>query len=121
MIPTGTVGDWIRICDQAEEQRSASVQSLSVVESSFQAYQVREGGNPSGLFTDYYEASLQGSWEPGGAYTVPLYTRPDDLIPANLGSFREEWDGSNIVAAAGWALALLFPRRDHGGASGSGA
>lgn len=95
---TGTVGDWIRICDQAEEQRSASVQSLFYfVESSFQAYQVREGGNPSGLFTGYYEASLQGSWEPGGAYTVPLYTRPDDLIPANLGSFREEWDGSNIA------------------------
>lgn len=95
---TGTVGDWIGICDDAALQRSGSVQALYYfLESRFQAYQIREGGNPSGLFTGYFEAELRGSWEPGGAYTVPLLTRPDDLIPANLGSFREEWAGSNIA------------------------
>ena len=33
-----------------------------------------------GLLTGYYEPVLKGSRTPGGAYTVPVYRRPPDLV-----------------------------------------
>jgi peptidoglycan lytic transglycosylase A len=38
-----------------------------------------EGGGP-GFVTGYYEPEVQGSWEGTGDFTVPVYSRPDDLI-----------------------------------------
>lgn len=63
----------------------------------FNAYQVYGAAGPDGLFTGYYEPRLQGSLTKHGAYTVPLYSRPNDLITVNLGDFKPELKGETIV------------------------
>ena len=95
---TGLVSDWIRICEDASTQTTAGRDVIHYFfESRFQPYQVRVSGNPEGLFTGYFEAELDGSWEPGGRYSVPIFARPDDLIAADLGEFRDEWSGTSIA------------------------
>ncbi|MEQ8667264.1 MAG: murein transglycosylase A [Rhodospirillales bacterium] len=95
---TGRVSDWIRICDDAMGQRTSSRDVIHYFfESRFQPYQVRVSGEPEGLFTGYFEAELDGSWEPGGRFSIPIYARPDDLIAADLGEFRDEWEGTSIA------------------------
>jgi len=42
----------------------------------------REGSSDSILLTGYFEPILEGSLEPGGEYSYPLYTRPPDLVEA---------------------------------------
>lgn len=49
------------------------------------------------FFTGYYEPILEGSLQRTERFTVPLYSKPDDLIEADLGLFREEWKGKRIV------------------------
>lgn len=94
----GTVGEWVAICEGAKEYADAPQQAVRYfIESNFEPYTVAGDGKREGLFTGYFEPELDGSWEPGGRYTVPLYTRPDDVIGANLGQFREEWEGTNIA------------------------
>lgn len=95
---TGRVSDWIRICEDAASQTTASRDVIHYFfESRFQPYQVRVSGDPEGLFTGYFEAELDGSWQAGGPFTIPIYARPDDLIAADLGEFRDEWEGTSIA------------------------
>jgi len=42
----------------------------------------REGSSDCILLTGYFEPILEGSLEPGGEYSYPLYTRPPDLVEA---------------------------------------
>ena len=42
----------------------------------------REGSSDSILLTGYFEPVLEGSLDPGGEYSYPLYTRPPDLVEA---------------------------------------
>jgi len=46
------------------------------------------GSDPEGLFTGYYEASLNGSKTRKGKYLYPLRARPDDLVMVQLGDFN---------------------------------
>jgi len=41
---------------------------------------VIEGAKEGGFVTGYYEPELRGSRDRGGAFQVPVYRRPDDLI-----------------------------------------
>ncbi|ABC24401.1 murein degrading transglycosylase protein [Rhodospirillum rubrum F11] len=45
----------------------------------FQAWQVTGAGDPTGLFTGYYEAALDGSLSPSAVYSTPIYGVPLDL------------------------------------------
>ncbi len=94
----GTVADWVSLCDDLAAQSHQSNSAIRYFfETRFRAYLVYNEDNPSGLFTGYYEAQLNGSWTPGGAYNVPLYARPDDLISVDLGDFRSELAGTTIA------------------------
>jgi membrane-bound lytic murein transglycosylase A len=46
-----------------------------------------EPPNDRGTFTGYYEADLKGSLTEGGAYQVPIYGRPRNLVTVNLKDF----------------------------------
>ncbi|MBT4889046.1 MAG: murein transglycosylase, partial [Rhodospirillales bacterium] len=66
-------------------------------EKNFRPYLVFNTGDPVGLFTGYYEAQLQGSWQPGGVYNVPIHARPKDIISVDLGKFRAELSGTVVA------------------------
>ena len=55
------------------------------------------GSHKDVLFTGYYEPALEGSRVPGMEYTVPLYRVPMDLVTADLGRFRSDLKGVQIV------------------------
>jgi membrane-bound lytic murein transglycosylase A len=72
----GTRREWLAICGRIEAARDAR----GFFEASFTPLIVRDPERPQGLFTGYYEPEAEGSLKPGGAYKVPLYAKPADLI-----------------------------------------
>lgn len=93
----GTIGHWRAICAAlARIAGGDDGAARRFFEAWFVPYLAADNGNAEGLFTGYYEAQLHGAWRPGGRYRVPIYTRPRDLITADLGRFRPEWRGQSV-------------------------
>jgi membrane-bound lytic murein transglycosylase A len=93
----GAVGDWRPICaDAATVAEGSADRARDFFEGHFSPYLVVDGDNPEGLFTGYYEPLLFGSRRFGGAYTVPIYRPPDDLVRVDLARFNP--------ALAGYAI-----------------
>ncbi len=85
--PAGTYGDFKQPCDAAASLQGVNTTALHrFFEDYFYAYQVSEEETDKrrGLFTGYYEASLNGSLRRYGPYQYPLYALPDDLVMADL-------------------------------------
>ncbi len=105
--PEGSVGtlpeaetyvDWQAICSDLYIMASRENTALQAFfEKHFQPYEASANGNPEGLFTGYYEASLNGSRTKHDQFIHPLYLRPDDLVMVNLGEFRDELKGQRIA------------------------
>ena len=72
----GTKSDWIGLCHESMTAKD----SRGFFETHFVPYRVNDAERPAGLFTGYYEPEAQGAKEPGGAFTVPVYGRPGDLV-----------------------------------------
>lgn len=72
----GTKRDWLAICRRLETATDAR----RFFEEAFTPLIVRDPERPQGLFTGYYEPEAEGSLKPGGAYKVPIYGRPADLV-----------------------------------------
>lgn len=50
----------------------------------------------SGIITGYYEPLLRGSRRKEGAYTIPLYGVPDDLVTIDLGELYPALKGERV-------------------------
>lgn len=61
------------------------------------AWRVVPTPSSDGLFTGYYEPTIEASRTQQGDYTVPIYARPADLVEVNLGDFRETLKGQRIA------------------------
>lgn len=94
----GQVRDWKPACAAAAalpaRDRGAARRFF---ETRFRPWTARNNRNPLGLFTGYYEPLLHGSRKRRGPYTVPLYTRPPELVTVDLGRFREDLKGKRIA------------------------
>ncbi|HEX4917096.1 MAG TPA: MltA domain-containing protein [Limnobacter sp.] len=67
------------------------------MEANFEVWQFQqEDGRKEGLLTGYYEPLLQGSRKPQGAYNVPLYGVPADLITVKLDEVYPELKGKRL-------------------------
>ncbi len=71
-------------------------------EANFRPYVLQPSGKPAGFLTGYYEPEVDGSLVRTDTYTVPVYARPADLIPArppsegNTGTASRR-DGDRLV------------------------
>jgi membrane-bound lytic murein transglycosylase A len=93
----GEVGDWQPICaDAASVAAGSADEARDFFEDRFSPYLVVDGADPEGLFTGYYEPLLFGSRQFGGAYTVPIYRPPDDLVRVDLARFNPDLAGYAI-------------------------
>ncbi|MFN4140632.1 murein transglycosylase A [Aestuariivirga sp.] len=72
----GTRSSWLDVCREAMDARNWA----DFFENRFRAFRVVDEEKPEGLFTGYFEPVVQGSRRPGGAFRVPLYRRPPDLV-----------------------------------------
>src|SRR5215203_3057970 len=108
----GTAGSWKAPCAAAAQlppgDRAAARRFF---ETRFQPFAVRNNRNPLGLFTGYYEPLLHGSRKRGGKYTVPLYTRPDELVMVDLGRFRDDLKGKRIAGKVEDGSLVPYPDR----------
>lgn len=94
----GSYGDWQSACrDFAGVATGTSSEIKAFIENTFTPYQVLADDNPEGLFTGYYEATLNGSRIKSEIYAHPLYKRPDDLVMVDLGQFRDHLKGERIA------------------------
>lgn len=95
----GTYGDWQAPCRAAAGVAASNDPAAirAFLEQNFNVVQATAGGNPEGLFTGYYESTLNGSRTQKGAYQYPLLGRPSDLVMVELGDFRDELKGQRIA------------------------
>lgn len=95
----GTYGPWQENCRKAASitasHDTATVRNF--IEQNFNVVQATGAGDPNGLFTGYYESTLNGSRTKHGVYQHPLLSRPADLVMVDLGEFREELKGQRIA------------------------
>lgn len=94
----GRAQDWQIACRKFSKINQGNTTEIrKFFEQNFIPYSAMAGNDPEGLFTGYYEASLNGSRTRKGAYQYPLRARPDDLVMVNLGEFRDELKGQRIA------------------------
>ncbi|MGZ9033783.1 MAG: murein transglycosylase A [Rhodospirillales bacterium] len=78
-------------------------------------------GKPEGLFTGYYEPELRGSKHRSGPFQVPIHRPPDNLVSIDLGAFRPEWNGQQLIGQLSGQKVVPVPARadiDRGALSG---
>jgi membrane-bound lytic murein transglycosylase A len=91
-----TVADWLSVCEWLPPPGDPA-SARAFFETHFQPFAVESGGEPWGIITGYYEATLNGSLEKGPGYPVPLYNVPDDLISLDLSDFGEDLPDRTLV------------------------
>lgn len=107
----GTLADWRAPCAAAVKADSAKARKF--FETWFQPVAVTAGRVAQGRFTGYYEPEIKGSRTRHGAFRVPVYGKPDDLIQVDLGAFRPTLAGERIAGHLdGAKLVPYAPRAD---------
>lgn len=92
--PAGTNADWQAFCAAIT---GPGTDPRAVIETHLRPWRVTIRGSDDGLFTGYYEASLNGSRTQGGPYQTPIRARPLDHVTADLGAFKPELAGQRIT------------------------
>lgn len=94
----GTAAAWRAACRAAAAvPRGDHAAARRYLEAHFEPWAASNHGEPTGLFTGYYEPTLRGSKRRGGRYKVPLHLRPRDLVTVDLGLFRDDLKGRRLA------------------------
>lgn len=110
----GTGQDWQVFCTGLTALKAGDDAGLRrLVERELHPVAVIGDGKADGLFTGYYEPLVRGSRQRSGAYTVPLYRQPADLVQVDLGEFRDSLKGQRIAGRV--RDGRLRPYDDRGG------
>jgi membrane-bound lytic murein transglycosylase A len=112
----GTGVDWRPACMAAANVPPGDqAAARAFFESQLVPFSAMDGvtGNPSGLFTGYYQPLLHGSYHRGGRYTVPLYRRPADLVSVDLGQFRPALKGQRIAGRVAGGRLMPYATREQ--------
>lgn len=83
--------DWAQACSAAASWPDDT--AADFFSRYFEAVQVGDG---KAYITGYYEPEIAGSRTAGGAYAVPVYRRPGDLIDVDLGAFSAGLKGRTV-------------------------
>jgi peptidoglycan lytic transglycosylase A len=75
----GTIADWRPACAAAEAIPDGDEKAArQFFEANFAPFLAGNNGEAAGLFTGYFEITLNGSRKRGGPYQTPLYRRPPE-------------------------------------------
>ncbi len=81
------------------------------LEAHFRPWQVTGETGATGLFTGYYAPELAASRTRDGVYQTPLYGMPRDLLQADLGAFKPEWQGQKLTGRVEGSRFVPYPAR----------
>ncbi|HEY1961267.1 MAG TPA: MltA domain-containing protein [Rhizomicrobium sp.] len=107
----GRAGDWQAVCKQVPRQVANAEAARAFFEFRFAPVEVKRGDDMPALFTGYYEPELSASRKKQGPYTAPIYGLPDNLVSAELGAFRPEWEGERLYGCVDGHRLLPCPTR----------
>ncbi|CAA7620872.1 murein transglycosylase A [Magnetospirillum sp. SS-4] len=108
----GTAADWYAPCAAAARVPAGDHQAARLMfETWFSPWQVLADGKPDGLFTGYFEPEIKGSRHRQGRFTVPIHGRPVDLVTADLGRFRPDLAGEQLVGRLDGSRLLPYATR----------
>ncbi len=108
----GSSGDWAEACAAAQALPGGDdAAARQFFETYFRPVQVTNRGAARGLFTGYFEISVNGSLTRSARYHVPLYLRPPDLVAVDLGDFRPEWKGQRLAGRVVGGALKPYPDR----------
>jgi membrane-bound lytic murein transglycosylase A len=94
----GTAADWRPACAAMDAVPPGdNGAARAALETWFAPFKAMNNERADGLFTGYYEAELRGALAPDDTYRVPLYGKPADLVAADLGLFRTDLSGQQIL------------------------
>ncbi|MFP6760056.1 MAG: murein transglycosylase A [Alphaproteobacteria bacterium] len=94
----GTVAEWRPPCDAIGTVPAGDDSAArGYFEFWFAPFEISDRGRTNGLFTGYYEASLDGARAPSARFSTPLHARPANLVTVDLGVFRDEFKGERIA------------------------
>jgi len=95
----GTVLDWRAACVALAAVPEGDAQAFrSALEANFQGLAVTpDRGEGRGLFTGYYEAHIRAARQRGGAYQVPVYAVPSDLVMVDGQGRRRAENGGTAL------------------------
>ncbi len=109
----GTVGDWIPFCEALARQASSPPASLrAFLENRLRPHLVSGRDGSEGLFTGYFEYTLNGSRQPSDRHATPLHRPPSDLVRVNLADFAPEFRGRELAGRV--ENGRLRPYHDRG-------
>jgi membrane-bound lytic murein transglycosylase A len=74
----GTVGEWRAVCAAAKKLPGTDVAAKDFFSTDFVPLLAGNGGDSAGLFTGYFEITLNGSRRQDGPFQTPIYRRPPD-------------------------------------------
>jgi len=108
----GTAADWYAPCAAARRIAPGDHNAArAMFETFFLPWQVSADGNPDGLFTGYFEPEIAGSKQRRGNFAIPVLGKPNDLVSVDLGRFRPELKGEQIVGRVEAGRLLPYPAR----------
>lgn len=97
--------DWTAPCAAAITATSAA----QFFNTHFTAIRLADG---KGFATGYFEPEIAASRTRIPGYDTPIYKRPPDLIEADLGQFRPEWQGRTLRGKLASAKLVPYPARE---------
>jgi membrane-bound lytic murein transglycosylase A len=78
-IDFGRVGEWRAPCAEAASVPATDNDAArQFLETAFAPFLAANNGDSEGLFTGYFEVTLDGQRQRGGAFQTPIYRRPAD-------------------------------------------
>lgn len=87
----GTVADWLGPCGAARHLAPGDhAGARALFETWFQPHLVSDRGAAEGMFTGYFEPEVNGSLNRQGKFTVPLLSKPRDMVTLDLAKFRPD-------------------------------
>jgi membrane-bound lytic murein transglycosylase A len=94
----GTLADWRPPCKAAAAVDAGDHGAArAFFETWFTPFAATNNGQAEGLFTGYYEPSLDGARTANRSYAIPLHAPPPDLVTVDLGAFRDDLAGRRIA------------------------
>ncbi len=101
----GEIAKWQDICNKAAITPKNDASAREFFEKNFAPFSVKNGSKEKGLFTGYYEASLEASRKKHGIYIYPIYAKPKNLGLGQKYFTRKEIE---LGALAGQQLELFY-------------
>jgi len=87
----GTVRDWLGPCGAARKLSAGDDKAArSFFEGWFVPWMATDNNKPEGMFTGYYEPEVTGSKKRHDRFTVPLLSKPTDLVTVDLARLRPD-------------------------------